>query len=239
MIERHLMKLRVRDDISAEEEAAIRDSIGQVKQVPADTRLIHADEPLSFSTILLDGIACRFKDLKNGERQITELHVAGDYMDLHSFTLKRLDHDVMSLTPCTLATIPHEKLTEITERHPHLTRVYWFATNLDAAIHREWELSLGRRSAISRTAHLFCELYVRLGLVGLAEQLRYRLDIPQADLAECLGLTPVHVNRMLKTLREDGAVTFRRGLVEIDDWDKLVRIAEFNPSYLYLEKRAR
>jgi CRP-like cAMP-binding protein len=239
MIERHLMKLRARDDVSAEEEAAIRESVAQVRDVRADSRIIRAGEPLDVSTILLDGIACRAKVLRSGERQITELHVAGDYMDLHSFTLKRLDHDVLALTPCTLALIPHERLRKITERLPHLTRVYWFATNLDAAIHREWEVSLGRRSALSRTAHLFCELYVRLGLVGLAKDLRYDLRLAQADLAECLGLTPVHVNRMLKTLREEGAVTFRGGSVEIGDWDALVRIAEFDPSYLYLEKRPR
>jgi CRP-like cAMP-binding protein len=240
MIERHLMKLRARDDVSAEEESAIRASVAQLREVPADTLIIRAEEPLEVSTILFDGIACRAKDLRSGERQITELHVAGDYMDLHSFTLKRLDHDVLALTPCTIALVPHERLRDITERYPHLTRVYWFATNLDASIHREWELSLGRRSALSRVAHLLCELYVRLGLVGLADELAYDLPLPQADLAECLGLTPVHVNRMLRQLREEeGAVTFRSGRVEITDWDALVRAAEFDPFYLSFNQRPR
>jgi CRP-like cAMP-binding protein len=239
VIERHLMRLRARDDISSEEEQAIRGGLGEPNQIGADTKIIRANEELSVSILLLDGIACRYKDLKNGERQITELHVAGDFLDLHSFTLKRLDHDVMSLTPCLIVALPHERLREITELHPHLTRVYWFATNLDAAIHREWELSLGRRSAASRLAHLFCELHTRLDIVGLTDGLTYQLGLTQTDLAECLGLTSVHVNRTLKELRERELVTFRNGKVDIRDWDRLREVAEFDPSYLYLEKRAR
>ena len=122
---------------------------------------------LHVSTLLLDGLICRFKDLSQGQRQITELHVAGDFADLHSFTLKHLDHAVMTLTPAAVLEVPHTQLREVLDRFPHLTRVYWFNTNLDAAIHREWELSLGRRTAIQRTAHLFCELQMRLGIVGL------------------------------------------------------------------------
>jgi CRP-like cAMP-binding protein len=239
MIDRHLMRLRARDEISGEEERAIRASLLEPRQVGADSKIIRAGEELSVSILLLDGIACRYKDLKSGERQITELHVPGDLLDLHSFTLKRLDHDVMALTHCLIVALPHERLREITEAHPHLTRVYWFATNLDAAIHREWALSLGRRSAASRAAHLFCELHTRLAIVGLTDGLTYRLGLTQTDLAECLGLTSVHVNRTLKELRERGMVIFRNGIVDIRDWDRLRELAEFDPSYLYLEKRAR
>lgn len=239
MIERHLMKLRARDDISPEEEAAIRGTIVDVREVRADTRLVRAHEPLEVSNILLDGIACRYKDLRDGSRQISELHVAGDYMDLHSFTLKYLDHEVLALTDCRYAVIPHERLREITEAFPHLTRVYWFATNLDAAVHREWQLSLGRRSALARLAHLFCELEVRLGLVGLAAGGRYGLPLTQTDLAECLGLTSVHVNRTLKDLREGGLVEFQNREVRILDSAGLRATAEFDPSYLYLDKRPR
>ena len=233
------MKLRARDALSAEEEQAIRLILSAPREVRADTRIIRAGERLAESTLLLDGIACRYKDLRNGERQITELHVAGDFLDLHSFTLKRLDQDVMALTRCTLSSATHDDLRRITETHPHLTRLYWFSTNLDAAIHREWELSLGRRTAAARIAHLLCELHVRLGLVGLSEDFSYRLDLTQADIAECLGLTPVHVNRMLKALRAQGLVEFREATVRILDWDGLQETAQFSPDYLYLERRAR
>jgi len=239
MIELHLTKLRARDVIEAEEEAAIRESVAEIIEVPADRRVVRAGVPLDSCNILLSGIACRHKDLRDGSRQITELHVAGDYVDLHSFTLKYLDHDIIALTECRFAIVPHERMLELTERFPHLARVYWFATNVDAAIHREWELSLGRRSALSRLAHMFCELKVRLDLVGLAAENSYDLPITQKDLAECLGLTDVHVNRTLKELRGNGLVTFRGGKVQIPDWEGLQRVAEFDPAYLYLERRLR
>jgi CRP-like cAMP-binding protein len=233
------MKLRARDEISAEEEAAIRSSLLPREGVPADTTIIRPGEELRYSTLLLDGIACRYKDMRDGQRQITELHVAGDFLDLHSFTLKRLDHFVMALTPCKLALMPHAKLTEITERHPHLTRVYWFGTNVDAAVHREWEVSLGRRSALSRLAHLFCELNVRLEIVGLSDGRYYDLPLTQAEVADCLGITPVHCNRVMQELRERKFIEWKGGRVSILDKNGLEKIADFDPAYLYLEKRPR
>ena len=107
----------------------------------------------------------------------------------------------------------------------------------DAAIHRAWTVSLGRRDAIARVAHLFCELQVRLGIVGLADEHGYALPITQAVLAECLGLTSVHVNRVLKELRERNLVEFRGGRVSILDRDGLAEIGEFDPAYLYLDRK--
>jgi CRP-like cAMP-binding protein len=239
VIEKHLMKLRVRDEVSAEEEQALRDALGEVQTIPADRTFIPAGKELNSSTLLLEGFVCRYKDLSDGQRQITELHVAGDFVDLHSFTLKHLDHNIMALTASKVVQVPHENLKKITEAHPHLARVMWFSTNLDAAIHREWEVSLGRRSALQRAAHLFCELQVRLGLVGLSSEHEYALPITQAEFAECLGLTSVHVNRVLKELRERALVEFRNGRVTIRDLARLRRVAEFDPAYLYLDKRAR
>jgi CRP-like cAMP-binding protein len=239
LIEAHLMKLRARDELSDEEERAIRGAVAETRELRADQIAIRADVELSSCLLLLEGLMCRYKDLRDGQRQITELHVAGDFADLHSFTLKRLDHNVLTLTPCRVAIVPHERMKAITEEHPHLGRIYWFATNMDAAIHREWALSLGRRSALSRVAHLFCELHVRLGLVGLADPDGYALNLTQADLAECLGLTSVHVNRTLKELREQGLVEFRGGRVSVRDRKGLERVAEFSANYLYLDRRPR
>lgn len=239
MIDRHLMKLRARDDIGAEEEQALRDAAGEVVHYPGDTTFIPAGRTLDRSTLLVEGLIARYKDLRNGERQISELHVPGDFADLHSFTLKKLDHAVMALTPCTVVQVSHANLKAITEQHPHLARVLWFTTNLDAAIHREWVVSLGRRSALERTAHLFCELQVRLGVVGLATEQEYALPITQVVLAECLGLTSVHVNRVLKELRERRLVEFRSGHVTITDLAALRRLAEFDSAYLYLDKQPR
>ncbi|MBD8677295.1 helix-turn-helix domain-containing protein [Sphingomonas sp. CFBP 13720] len=239
MIEAHLAKLRARDTISAEEERVIRDSLGTVRDIPAQTTCIRAGERLLVSTLLTDGLMCRYKDLPGGERQITELHVAGDFVDLHSFSLKQLDHNVMALTPCRVILVPHVKLTAITEQHPHLARVYWFLTALDAAIHREWVLSLGRRSAIERIAHLMCELRVRLGLIGQADDSGFDLAIKQSDLSDCTGLTPVHVNRTLRELRERGLMDFKGKRVVIHDLAGLKALAEFDEDYLYLRREER
>ncbi|TKD51557.1 Crp/Fnr family transcriptional regulator [Sphingomonas baiyangensis] len=236
MIDKHLMRTRARHTITEEEEGSIRALVSETRQYEARKTFIHAGERLHHSTILLDGLMCRYKDLRNGQRQITELHIPGDFADLHSFSLKCLDHNIMTLTPCRVALVPHERLTALTYDQPHLTRVYWFSTNLDAAIHREWELSLGRRDAASRVAHLFCELQARLALVGLADETGYQLKLTQADLAECLGLTPVHINRSLRTLREEGLVTFRSGKVEIHNTSGLQKAAEFDPAFLYLHE---
>jgi CRP-like cAMP-binding protein len=239
MIEAHLAKLRKRDDISDEEEAAIRGAISDTRRVGADEIICPRGKDLNVSTMLLEGWAARVRDLPNGQRQITELHVAGDFVDLHSFTLKRLDHEIVALTPCKLANVPHEHLRAITEQFPHLTRVYWFATNLDAAIHREWAVSLGRRSAKAAMAALFCELRIRLEIIGRVRDDSYDFPLTQEQLGDCLGMTAVHANRMLQELRAAGLIALYSRMVQILDLGGLEQVAAFDPSYLYLERKAR
>ena len=239
MIEKAMMQLRARDQVSRDEEAAIRAAIAQVRAYPPDRTVIEPGVDVTASTLLLEGLMCRYRDLRDGQRQITGLHVPGDFLDLHSLTLKHLDHGVLALTPCSAAIMPHDRLVAISETFPHLTRLFWLMTNLDAAIHREWAVSLGRRPAIARLAHLFCELKVRFGVVGMADADGYPLALTQAELGECLGLTTVHVNRMLCNLRERGLAEFRGSRVVIHDFDGLARVADFDPAYLYVEKRAR
>ncbi|MBA3676133.1 MAG: Crp/Fnr family transcriptional regulator [Sphingosinicella sp.] len=234
-----LLKLRARDVLSEEEEQILRDSIGEIKELPRAKVIVKAGVTVSECTLLVEGFVCRYKDLSDGQRQLMELHVPGDFLDLHSFLLKQLEHNVGSMTPVRLVMTPHDKIRDITEKHPHLARMLWFSTLLDAAIHRERILSVGRRSALSRISHLFCELYVRLNVVGLTDGFSYRLPITQADIADASGLTAVHVNRMLKQLREMGLMSFRNNEVVIQDWNQLQRTGEFSDHYLYLERRPR
>jgi CRP-like cAMP-binding protein len=237
MISVHLKKLRKRTEISSEEERALRNAVAETRSLPADEIVIRAGEKLHSSMMLLEGWMARCKDLQSGERQVTELHVAGDFADLHSFTLKCLDHDVATMTACTVAIVPHDRLRDITERYPHLGRVYWFMTNVDAAIHREMALSLGQRSAISRMAHLFCELYLRLEVVGHAKGNVYEMPLTQRELAECLGLTVVHANRTIQELRRRGLVELESRQLRITNRRGLEGVAEFDPAYLYLDRR--
>jgi CRP-like cAMP-binding protein len=234
-----LLKLRARDLLTGEEEEVLRASVSDIREYPAGRTIVRTGTTLSASTLLIEGIVCRYKDLSDGQRQIMELHVTGDFVDLHGFLLKQLDHNVGAMTPVRVASVPHDALRGITETHPHLGRMLWFSTLLDAAIHREKILSIGRRSAMARIAHIFCELAVRLRTVGLADDEGYELPLTQADLADVTGLTSVHVNRMLKKLRDEDLLTFRGGTVTIGDWDRLQRMAEFDPTYLHLERQPR
>lgn len=234
-----LLKLRARDLIGQEEEDVLRASVSDLREHPEGRAIVRTGTTLSHSTLLVEGIVCRYKDLADGQRQIMELHVAGDFVDLHGFLLKQLDHNVGAMTPVRVAMFPHDAIRGITETHPHLGRMLWFSTLLDAAIHREKILSIGRRSALARIAHIFCELLVRLRIVGLATDTGYALPLTQADLADVTGLTSVHVNRMLKKLRDEDLLTFRGGMVTICDWERLQRVAEFDPTYLHLERRPR
>lgn len=233
----HLQKLRLRTEISAQEERVIRDLVAETRHVGEDEVIITAGESLNCSTLLLDGWLVRSKDLRSGERQVLEIHVAGDFADLHGYTLKRLDHDVATITPCTIGLVPHQRLTDLTEKHPHLARVYWLSTNIDAAISREMALSLGKRSAISRMAHLFCELHLRLAVIGKTRDDTFDFPLTQRELSECLGLTVVHVNRTLQALRRKRLVEAQNRHIRILDKRGLEDIAEFDPAYLHLERR--
>jgi CRP-like cAMP-binding protein len=237
MIEAHLLKLRARERISSSEEKAVRDLVSGTRRAPAHATIIRQGEELNLSLLLLEGWLGRTKDVLKGHRQILELHVPGDFADLHSFTLKVLDHDIVALTPVTVATVPHERLHRLTEQHPHLARLYWLVTNIDAAIQRESTLSLGRRSAEARVAHLFCELFERLRVANLVDHDSYDFPLTQSQISECLGLTPVHTNRTLQALRAKGVLTLEQRRLTILDREQLNAIAEFDPSYLYIRQR--
>ena len=239
MIEAHLIKLRLRDQISAEEERAIRGMFTDVRDFPADRVVVRRGQDLKESLLMLHGWAARTKDLRDGGRQISELAFAGDFTDLHAFTLKRLDHNIATITPARFAVAPHDRIRETLERHPHLARVYWLMTNIDAAIHREWTVSLGRRSAQSRMAHFLCETLERLRVVGLADDDSYDFPLTQQEFGECLGLTSVHVNRTLQSLRRRGLIQVENRRATILDLPGLKALGEFDPDYLYLEKRPR
>jgi CRP-like cAMP-binding protein len=237
MLSVHLRKLRQRTALSGDEQRAIEASVSEVRTVPAHQVVVRAGETLKTSLLLLEGWTARTSDLASGERQITELHVAGDFVDLHGFTLKHLDHDLRTFTPCRFAVVPHERLERMLTQHPRLARLYWFLTNIDAAIHREWVLSLGQRSALSHMAHLFCEMRLRLEQIGLVEDDQFAFPLTQREVAECLGLTTVHANRTVQELRRRKLIVFAERKVRILDRPRLEALAEFEPRYLYLEKR--
>lgn len=220
------------------ERARLEASISEVRTVEARKVIVRAGEPLHQSTLLVDGFLSRHIDDNQGMRQLVAVHVPGDFVDLHAYPLRTLDHDVATMTPATLAIVPHAALEAIERELPVMARKLWFATLIDAAIHRAWLFRLGRLDAMGRVAHFLCEINTRLVCAGLSNGRRFTLSITQNDLAEICGLTNVHVNRVMRALREEGLCIFRSSLVDILDPERLAARGQFDPAYLYIDEGA-
>jgi CRP-like cAMP-binding protein len=171
----------------------------------------------------------------DGKRQIVSFNVPGDVPDLQSLHLTVLDNSIATISPCSVGFIQHEDLRAICERYPRLTAAFWRETLIDASIFREWVLNVGRREAYTRMAHVLCELLTRLRAVGLVEDHVCDLPITQGEFADAIGVTPVHVNRVLQQLRADGLIELKGDRLTVYDWDKLKEAGEFDPTYLHLE----
>ncbi|QQR37632.1 Crp/Fnr family transcriptional regulator [Devosia oryziradicis] len=232
-------KMQIRDKLGIEEQQALAAAADQRLDFTQGQDLVKEGDRPTRSMLVTNGFTCRYGVAPGGDRQITAIHLPGDFVDLHSFLLKEMDHSVGALTDCKVITFPHENLVRVTERFPHLTRLLWLMTLLDGAIHREWLLGMGRLSAPQRTAHRICETYTRLNALGLAENHRFVFPITQAALADAVGITPVHVNRVLQDLRQRGLIGWDKGMMEIRDWNTLAREAQFDNLYLHLVEEPR
>lgn len=208
---------RRRSRLSAEAIGALEDALEDVRVLPARQTLTCEDETVQASTYLIDGFMCRYVDGRKGQRQLVAIHVPGDFVDLQSYPLERIDHAVTSLTDATIASIKHETLVGLMHRHPELVRLLWFSTMLDAAISREWIFRLGNLPALGRVAHFFCEMATRLKIINVGREEIYPLPLTQADIAGACGLTPEHFNRVLRQLREADIIRFADGVLHLRD----------------------
>lgn len=239
LLEPLFRRLEVRDKVSPEEKQALVDAAGTVETYPAGRDMVSEGDRPTHSILLISGITTRYNILATGQRQITALHVSGDFVDLHGFLLKKMDHSVGALTECRVLTFQHRELVRITENYPHLTRLLWLLTLLDGAIHRQWLVVMGRMSAVSHIAHLICEMYLRLKVVGLAADYSFRFPLTQVELADTTGMSAVHVNRTLQELRGMKLLQWQSGVVRILDWEGLQNVGEFNPVFLFQEQVPR
>ena len=198
--------------------------------------LSEAGERLDMSALVLDGLMARYvRGSHRGVPQsvIVSVNVPGDFVDLHALPLKYLDHDIGALTDVRIALIPHAALERIIERSTHHARQLWQLTMIDASIHRHWIFRSSQLRALAAIADFVSEMDLRLREAREFEGDRLPLPFRQTDLAEIAGLSPVHVNRVCRELRESGACTIRDGFAEIHDRALLHRLAHFDPSYLY------
>ena len=182
--------------------------------------------------ILLDGHTYRYRMLSDGRRQITAVLVPGDICDLEAVMRGRADYGVGTLSKCVLGEIPAERLTDHAGMGPELMKALWRRLLRDEAIAREWLVGLGKRTALERMAHLFCEMSARLKAVGLADGDSFDFHITQSELADVLGMSEVHTNRTIQELRRTGLIEMTRGTVTILDQPTIELIAGFDPIYL-------
>ena len=207
--------------------AVVRERLVGVRQ-----DVLRQGETPEMAHLLLEGHTCRYRMLSDGRRQITAVLVPGDVCDLEAVMRGRADYSVAALTACTLGEIPADRVSNPVGLDPEMAQALWRRLLRDEAISREWLVSMGKRTALERLAHLFCELAVRLKAAGLARDDSFDLHITQAELADVLGLSCVHVNRMLQELRRTALIEMRRGSLTILDFPALERLAGFDPAYL-------
>lgn len=223
--------------LASAEASAIRAlTTDYVRELAPREDLAMEGEPPRYVNLVLSGCACRYKMLEDGRRQIVGFFVPGDLCDARVFILKSMDHSIAAISATRVAQVPPARFIKLTDRFPRLTRALWWNTLVHEAIAREWILNIGQRSALERMANLLCELFIRLRAVDMVRGAACDLPLTQADLGEALGISTVHVNRTLQSLRADGLITLRGGVLTVHDLPALMDLSMFNPNYLHLER---
>lgn len=219
----------------SETDVRILDQLGRSdERFEADRDIVTEGETPRSVFVLLEGMACRYRVLASGRRQIMTFLLPGDLCDLHVFLWKEMDHSIGTLTPVRLAAIARDEVLGLSVRHPRVTAALWWSTMQEEAILRERIVALGRREARGRVAYLLCELVWRRKAIGETNGDTILLPLTQTELADTLGLTPVHINRVLQGMRRDKLLNFEHRTLVLHDIDKLAGIAQFNDSYLHL-----
>jgi CRP-like cAMP-binding protein len=234
-----IQKLEHGAQLSDDDRQVLEQVVHDVRDVGARQDIIEEGDKPNHVHAIIEGFACRYKLLSRGERQIMAWLVPGDICDLHIAILGDMDHAIGTLAPCKIAYIGRDTIEELTTRHPAINRALWWATLVDEGTLREWLVSMGRRAADKQMAHLFCELFTRLQTVGLTNGNGFDFPLTQEELADTLGVSNVHVNRMLQELRDYGLITLKGRTLTIPDFERLSEFADFDPNYLHLKNSRR
>jgi CRP-like cAMP-binding protein len=230
-----LRKLEKRVSLSVEDRAAFLSMPYGIKELNSGSYLVRERDKIQNCCILLSGFAFRSKIVGNGGRQILSIHIPGDIVDIQHALLGIADHNIQMLTTGEIAFVPAAAVKEIAFEHPAIGHALWLETLVDGAIFREWITNVGRRDARTRIAHLLCEFTVRLHAAGLTEGHRYELPMTQEQLGDATGLTAVHVNRTMQSLRSDGLISSDKRSITIEDWKSLTNVGDFDTAYLHPE----
>lgn len=219
------------------EVAALTDATADRRDVSANADLIREGDRPGPVFVILDGWAFRYKILPGGTRQVLAFLMPGDCCDLNIGLLSEMDHSIKTITPSVVVTISRAKMDLMMDKHRAIAKAMYIAQLVDEGTMRAWITSIGRRTGPERVAHLMCELYIRARNIGLPDPSKIKLPLSQLLLADSLGMTPVHLSRVLKQLRLAGAMHLQRGSLQIADTGKLVHLAGFDENYLHRRLR--
>lgn len=231
-------KLASHTAISTAEITILQELVGAPVTFKSGAMIAASGDRLDQATLMLEGLACRSKILADGRRQILSLLLPGDVIDAHASLLGARDDNIEALTPCRIGRASQGALTAIGLSHPRLAEALLREALIEGAIWREWVINVGRRSTLEALAHLICELKLRMDTVGMAVDGAYPFPLTQQDLADALGVTAIHLNRVFRMLRASGTVDLKAKTLEIRDWPRLLALAHFSPGYLHLDRSA-
>lgn len=221
--------------LSLEDRELLERHCRPLREIPAKQDIIREGDRPDEVVLILSGFACRYKVIEGGKRQIMAFLLPGDFCDFQVFILKQMDHNIGTLSRCQVVRMKRDAVLVLSER-PAIARAFWWASLVDSATLREWLVNIGQRTAEERIAHLLCELLVRLETVGLVRDNSYSLPISQNDLADALGVTVVHANRMLMALRDHGLIDLAARELLVKDVEGLKALSGFDPNYLHLDR---
>lgn len=233
-MDRFVAKLRSRQALSAEDEELLREAGWSQCRFERHQVIVRAGEPLEHVHLLLNGFAARSQEDSSGDRQIVGIGIPGDLVDIHGAVLGRLEQELVALSACEVALLPHAKMHALTAGSAAIQKVFWLQAAIDHSIQAAWIQALGTKRGTAKIAHVFCEMQLRLGLVGIATQMGFPFPLSQQELADYSGMTHVHLNRCLRQLREAKLLTFANGWAKVLDWERLKRLARFDETYLNL-----
>ena len=234
-LRRFVKRLELRSTLTEKEVSALLGLNGQIEQIAAHIDLVRLGERVDHCCLVVDGLVGRFGQNRDGVRQITCLHIPGDMADLPSVVSPKDGWALGALTRTTILRVPHAELRDIAAKHPGIAEAFWRDCVADGSLFSEWIVNVGRRDALSRTAHLLCEMAMRYERAGQGDRRSFPLPITQPVLGEATGLTGVHINRTLRELRVRSIVELRAGSVTVHDWEQLVSVGDFDPSFLLLD----
>ncbi len=219
--------------LEPEEKLALNGVTLQPRRLPALSDFSREAEQDGRSIVLLTGVACRYVTLPGGQRQILAYLLPGDFCDRYAGDRVLADHAIGSLSGVQIVSVLRDDISRLKQSFPRIARALELSRSVEQATLRQWLSSLGNRNALERTAHLLCELFVRLRALGLAQGRTCVLPLRQADLADALALSAVHLNRTLREIRRRKLAIFVRHQLGIWDWRALQAVCAFRPDYLF------